>query len=53
VGKGRRESRREEKLRKRRRKIKKQRKVEQGRLKVIDIWTEWKREIGNNKLNKK
>jgi hypothetical protein len=31
----------------------KERKVEQEKAKKIDIWTEWKREIGNNKLKKK
>jgi hypothetical protein len=28
-------------------------KIEQGRAKQIDIWTEWKREIGNNQLYEK
>jgi hypothetical protein len=26
--------------------------MEQGRAKQIDIWTEWNREIGNNKFKK-
>jgi hypothetical protein len=28
-------------------------KVEQERAKQIDVWTKWKREVGNNKVEEK
>jgi hypothetical protein len=42
----------EKKIKKRRRNWGRKRKVEQDRAKQIDIWAEWKREIGKNKLQK-
>jgi hypothetical protein len=27
--------------------------MEQGKVKQIDVWTDWKREINDNKLKKK
>jgi hypothetical protein len=52
-GRGRRGRNGEERRRKKTRKNwGKERKLEQERAKQIDIWTEWKREIGNDKLKK-
>jgi hypothetical protein len=45
--------RRGKKKRKKEKKLGRKRKVDQGRDKQINISTEWKREIGNNKLKKK